>query len=148
MALRLWRLLTIMMIAMTAAMTLSSLSGMAGAMALDGSGPASVWQARVVIELGAFLAVCRVALLVRRRRAAFRLTSLAALLIAMAHATWWFWSPLHMPAARTVLDVLALAAFSWSILVDTVSEAEDDWGAEVNAVSWHAERSGEPARPA
>lgn len=140
MALRLWRLLTVMAIAMSAAMSVGPLSGMAGAVARGGSGPSTAaWDPGAMIELGALLTVCRVALLVRRRRAAFRLTSLAALLIAMAHATWWFWSPLHMPAARAVLDVLALAAFSWSILVDTAPEAEDDWGAE---------RGGKPAQPA
>ena len=96
------------------------------------------------IEVGAVVTVVALAFLVHRRRPAFAWTLLGAFCLVAAHAAWWVWvapvnailaplTPDTLPAdwmalrdqweythaARAVLQMIALGALVFSILVET-----------------------------
>jgi Domain of unknown function (DUF1772) len=95
------------------------------------------------LEVGAVITAVVLAILIRHRQLAFGWTLLAALCLVATHATFWIWvapvnarmlplTPDTLPAdwialrdqweythaARAVLQIIALAAFVYSILVE------------------------------
>lgn len=101
-----------------------------------------------VFEVGAVAATVVLAVLVRQRRPAFNWTVLAALCVIASHAAYWVWlapvnamiavlTPETLPtdwiglrnqweythAVRAVLQIIAVAALVYSILVETPTNA-------------------------
>jgi hypothetical protein len=100
------------------------------------------------IEVGAVLTAVVLVFLVRQRRPAFGWTLLGALCVVAAHVAWWVWvapvnatmaplTPETLPegwmrlrdqweythAARAILQIIALGALVFSILVETSTSA-------------------------
>jgi hypothetical protein len=100
-------------------------------------------------EVGAVVTAVVLAILVRQRRPAFGWTLLGALCVVAAHAAYWIWlapvnatiaalTPETLPAdwmglrdqweythaARAALQIVALGAFVFSILVETPTNAD------------------------
>jgi hypothetical protein len=105
-------------------------------------GPASAF-----IETGAVTAAAVLAFLARRRGAVFNWTLLGALCLIAANVAWWIWvypvnaalsavAPETLPAdwmrlrdqweythaARAVLQIIALGAIVYSVLIDTPTD--------------------------
>jgi hypothetical protein len=106
------------------------------------------------IEVGAVVTAVLLAFLVRQRRSAFGWTLLGALCLVAAHVAWWVWvapvnatmaplTPETLPAdwmglrdqweythaARAVLQIIALGALVFSILVEIPTDAFRDQSA-------------------
>lgn len=102
-------------------------------------------------EVGAVIAAVVLAILVRQRRPAFVWTTFAAVCVVVSHAAFWIWlAPVNatiaaltidtLPsnwmglrdqwecthAARAVLQIIALGALVYSILVETPSNISRD----------------------
>jgi hypothetical protein len=103
------------------------------------------------IEVGAVVIAVVLAFLVRQRPPAFGWTLLGALCLVAAHAAWWVWvapvnatmtslTPETLPAdwmglrdqweythaARAIVQIIALGALVFSILVETPADASRD----------------------
>jgi hypothetical protein len=99
------------------------------------------------IEVGAVLMAMLLSFIVRRRRPAFDLTLIGAICLLAAHVAWWLWvfpvdttmgqlTPEALPAdwtrlrrhweqthtARAILQIIALGALVWSVLVETPTD--------------------------
>jgi hypothetical protein len=147
-----WRLLTIMLTALSLGPALGHLLELPAKMTYDGALWLTVSQTLygafgtigAFFEVGAVVTTVVLAILVRQRRPAFGWTLLGALCVVAAHAAFWIWlAPVNakiaaltletLPAdwmelrnqweythaARAVLQIIALGALVFSILVET-----------------------------
>jgi hypothetical protein len=164
MAVRTWRLLTIMLTALSLAPALGHLLELPAKMTYEGPLWLTVSQTLygafgtigASFEVGAVATTVILAILVRQRRPAFGWTLLGALCVVAAHAAFWIWlAPVNatiaaltletLPAdwmalrnqweythaARAVLQIIALGALVFSILVETpmtASREQPRWG--------------------
>lgn len=156
MLLRTWRLLTIMLTALSLAPALGHLLELPAKMSYDGTLWLTVSQTLyasfgtfgAAFEVGAVLTSVVLAILVRHRRPAFAWTLLGALCLVATHAAFWIFlapvnaaiaalTPETLPAdwmslrtqweythaARAVLQIIALGALVFSLLVEIPSDA-------------------------
>jgi hypothetical protein len=153
MFLRIWRVLTIMLLALSMSAAVAHLLEMPAKLTLDGPTWLMLLQTLYpplfgplagTAEAGAVFCVLVLALLVRRRHPAYGWTLLAAACMVATHVAFWVWvAPVNaamMPAtattlpanwnhlrnqweythaARAVLQLVALKALIWSIIVET-----------------------------
>jgi hypothetical protein len=100
MKLRIWRLLTIMLAALSMGVALCHLMEMPAKLAYDGPMwltllqtlyPPTFGTVGAVFEVGAVVTTLVLVFLVRHRRPAFGWTVVAALCLAAAHAAFWIW---------------------------------------------------------
>lgn len=147
-----WRLVTILFTALSMAASFAHLLEMPAKLRLDGETWAQLLHTLyapgfgtvgAACEVGAVVAIVALAVLVRRRREAFRWTLFAAALVLSAHAAFWLLVdpvnrtmaattpdalPPNWPAlrdrwefthgARAILQIVALAALVRSLLVE------------------------------
>jgi len=154
-----WRLLTIMLAALSLAPALGHLLELPAKMTYEGPLWLTVSQTLygafgtigASFEVGAVATTVVLAILVRQRRPAFGWTLLGALCVVAAHAAFWIWlAPVNttiaaltletLPAdwmelrnqweythaARAVLQMIALGALVFSILVETPTTASGE----------------------
>jgi hypothetical protein len=153
MLLRTWRLVTIMLTALSMSAAFAHLLEMPAKLRMDGAAWLSLLQTlyppafgRVggVAEIGAVVTAIVLVVLVRSRPRALPCTIVAALCLIATHAAFWIWvapvnatllplTPETLPAdwtglrdqweythaARAVLQIVALGALVWSVLVET-----------------------------
>lgn len=162
-----WRLITIMLTALSMGMALDHLLEMPAKMTYDGT----LWLTLLhtlygtfgtigaFIEVGAVVTAVVLVVLVRRRRPACGWTLVGALCLVVAHVAWWVWvapvnaamaplTPATLPAdwmrlrdqweythaARAVLQMVALGALVYSLLVETPTAASRNPSASRSAV--------------
>ena len=159
MLVKIWRLLTIMLTALSMGTALCHLLEMPAKITYEGAlwltllqtlYPPAFGTIGAFFEVGAVVTAVVLAFLVRRRPA-FGWTLLGALCLVVAHAAFWIWvapvnatmSPLtpetlpadwmrlrnqweYTHAARAVLQIVALGALVFSILVEIPTDASRD----------------------
>ncbi len=156
MLVRVWRLGTLILLALSMAPALCHFLEMPAKMSYDGAFWLTISHTLYAkfgtyggtFEVGAVLATLTLPFLIRKRGCSFRFAVLAAVLMASAHLVFWvrvapanaeiaMMSATSLPpgweavraqweyghAIRAVLEILALAALTWSFLVETPSEA-------------------------
>ncbi len=156
MLLRLWRLLAIMLTALSLGPALGHLLELPAKMRYDGPLWLTVSQTLyaafgtfgAAFEVGAVLTTVVLVIMVRERRPAFPWTLLGALCMVAAHAAFWIWlapvnatiatlTPQSLPAdwmelrnqwetthaVRAVLQIVALGALVYAVLVETTHSA-------------------------
>ena len=159
MLVRTWRLVTILLTALSMGLALAHLLEMPAKITYEGA----LWlrlkqtlyhafgTVGAFFEVGAVLASVVLAFLVRHRPGAFGWTLFGALCLVAMHAVYWLrvapvnativpltpdtlpadWTRLrdqweHTHALRAVLQVVAVGAFVWSILVETPTVASGE----------------------
>jgi hypothetical protein len=159
MLVKIWRLVTIMLAALSMGTALCHLLEMPAKITYEGAlwltllqtlYPPAFGTIGAFFEVGAVVTAVMLAFLVRRRPA-FVWTLLGALCLVVAHAAFWIWvapvnatmSPLtpetlpadwmrlrnqweYTHAARAVLQIVALGALVFSILVEIPTDASRD----------------------
>jgi hypothetical protein len=159
MLVKIWRLVTIMLTALSMGTALCHLLEMPAKITYEGAlwltllqtlYPPAFGTIGAFFEVGAVVTAVMLAFLVRRRPA-FVWTLLGALCLVVAHAAFWIWvapvnatmSPLtpetlpadwmrlrnqweYTHAARAVLQIVALGALVFSILVEIPTDASRD----------------------
>jgi hypothetical protein len=157
MLVRIWRLVTIMLIALSMGTALCHLLEMPAKITYDGALWLTLLQTLyrpafgtigAFFEVGAVVTAVVLAFLVRQRRLAFGWTLLGAFCLVAAHAAFWVWvapvnatmaplTPETLPAdwmrlrdqweythaARAILQIFALGALVFSILVEIPTDA-------------------------
>lgn len=157
MLVRWWRLATILLVALSMGTALAHLLEMPAKLRVDGAFwlrllqtvyPPGFGTAGAAFEVGAVIGTLALAVLVRRRGAAFGWSLAGAAGVLAAHLVFWIWVapvnatlvplsadalPADWPglraqweyghAARAVLQLLALAALVQSVLVETPATA-------------------------
>lgn len=112
MILKIWRFITIMLVALSMSAALCHLLEMPGKLMLDGAlwltllqtvYPPVFGTAGAFFEVGAVLTVVVLAIIVRRHRPAFIWTLLGALCVVAAHAIYWIWV---VPVNATLLPLI------------------------------------------
>ena len=154
-----WRLLTIMLTALSLGPALGHLLELPAKMIYEGALWLTVSQTLyatfgtvgAAFEVGAVVATVVLAIMVRQRRPAFRWTIFGAVCVIVSHAAFWVllapvnatiaaltidtlpanwvglrnqWEYTH--AARAVLQIIALGALVFSILVETSNNVSRD----------------------
>jgi hypothetical protein len=160
MSIKIWRLTTVMLTALSMGTALTHLLEMPAKITLDGAlwltllqtlYPPGFGTMGAFFEVGAVAATVVLAFLVYHRRPAFAWTLVSVSCLAAAHVVFWVWvvpvnatmlplTPETLPAdwmrlrdqweyshaARAVLQVVALAALVFSILVETPTKVSKD----------------------
>lgn len=113
-----WRLLTIMLVALSMGTALCHLLEMPAKLAFDGAlwltllqtlYPPAFGTAGAFFEAGAVVTSLVLAFLVRRRRPAFGLTLFGAFCVGAAHAAFWVWvAPVNAIMASLTPETLPL----------------------------------------
>jgi hypothetical protein len=116
MLLRFWRLVTILLIALSMAAAFCHLLEMPAKLKVDGAFwlkllqtlyPPAFGTAGAAAEVGALVMVVVLVYLVRHRRPAFGLTILAAICMVAAHGAFWIWiSPVNATMGPLTPDTL------------------------------------------
>lgn len=114
--LKTWRLLTILLIALSLGPALAHLLEMAAKLTFDGAlwlellhtlYPPAFGTAGAFFEVGAVVAAIVLTFLVRKRRPAFAWTLLGALFLVASHAAFWVWvAPVNEAMARLTPETL------------------------------------------
>lgn len=116
MLVKLWRLVTVMLIGLSMGPALCHLLEMPAKMTYDGSlwltllhtlYPPAFGTVGAFFEVGAVVTAVALAFLVRQRRPAFGWTLLGALCLVTAHATFWIWiAPVNATMAPLTPETL------------------------------------------
>ncbi len=155
MLIKAWRLLTIVLVALSLAPALGHLLELPAKMTYDGTLWVTLQQTLYgafgtvggAFEIGAVITTVVLAILVRHRRPAFGWTLFAAVCMVAMHAAFWIWlAPVNstiaaisldaLPAnwmdlrsqweythaARAIIQIIALAALVFSVLVETPTD--------------------------